>query len=71
SHPMSTASCTALHGANPADLPVQAPTRYETAIDLRTVDSDTKCNALHRLASSANSSAKKRSRFKSPASTGL
>ena len=25
-----------LHGANPADLPVQAPTRYETAIDLRT-----------------------------------
>ena len=35
------------------------------------VDSDAKCNALHRLASSANSSAKKRSRFKSPASTGL
>ena len=32
---------------------------------------DAKCNALHRLASSANSSAKKRSRFKSPASTGL
>ena len=37
----------------------------------RVVDSDAKCNALHRLASRANSSAKKRSRFKSPASTGL
>ena len=35
------------------------------------VDFDAKCNALHRLASSSNSSAKKRSRFKSPASTGL
>jgi L-asparaginase II len=35
------------------------------------VDSDAKCNALHRLASSANSSAKKRSGFKSLASTGL
>ena len=25
-----------LRGANPADLPVQAPTRYETAVNLKT-----------------------------------
>jgi ABC-type uncharacterized transport system substrate-binding protein len=25
-----------LRGANPADLPVQAPTRYETALNLKT-----------------------------------
>jgi len=25
-----------LRGANPADLPVQAPTKYETAINLKT-----------------------------------
>ena len=45
--------------------------RRGDALEKRRVDSDAKCNALHRLASSSNSSAKKRSRFKSPASTGL
>lgn len=48
----------------PAELLIKVP-------EQQAVDSDAKCNALHRLASSANSSAKKRSRFKSPASTGL
>ena len=62
---------------------ISAPLRLISAVTLfgnadrpgfaerQPVDSDAKCNALHRLASSANSSAKKRSRFKSAASTGL
>ena len=47
----------------------RAPSDYPSGKE--GVDSDAKCNALHRLVSRANSSAKKRSRFKSPASTGL
>ena len=38
-----------LHGANPADLPVQAPTRYETAIDLRTAKGLTRNNRFNEV----------------------
>ena len=67
---------TATSGNEPS-VPATARVCPEVGVELpmvragHWVDYDAKCNALHRLASSANSSAKKRSRFKSPASTGL